>query len=449
MNRSDGVSFPTAVHMNQAGVPLTDAELYFVGMMMTDGTWSTHTGEISQSERHPEVIKRIEACLSECGFWYTKRRIVPLNSNFVERFPRWRYKIPMSPRPGKKGTGKFKSKAIDVPGVRGMDYLLPFLDKDLSPALMQMSKDQVLKFLRGLWDGDGLKLEGRDWTPHSWSIVSVRKTAIDRLQALCAINGFTASVGKPQKDSDRNLPLWTITVTPKDWRCCGGSGERPQIQEEPATKESVWCVQTAAGTIITRRRGKVTVMGNCQDGGRGIRLAEGKESCLLLDHAGTAEELGLFTDIHHDALDMRNPDEKGESFADMKAPKPNKCPKCNALIRRGLNLCPMCGSIIGHTRTPRAVDGELVAIGKKRLERSEEQAFYSGLLDFAQRRGFKEGWAANKFRERFGVWPNRLNKVPMTPRKAVREFIVESNRKWREQKAAKPQPATEDYRAEF
>jgi superfamily II DNA or RNA helicase len=172
-----------------------------------------------------------------------------------------------------------------------------------------------------------------------------------------------------------------------------------------------------------------------QDGGRGIRLAEGKESCLLLDHAGTAEELGLFTDIHHDELDMRNPDEKGEPFADRKAPKPNKCPKCNALIRRGLNLCPMCGSIIGHTRTPRAVDGDLVAIGKKkRLERSEEQAFYSGLLDFALRRGFKEGWAANKFRERFGAWPNGLNRVPMTPRKAVREFIAESGRKWREQK---------------
>jgi superfamily II DNA or RNA helicase len=169
-----------------------------------------------------------------------------------------------------------------------------------------------------------------------------------------------------------------------------------------------------------------------QDGGRGIRLAEGKESCLLLDHAGTAAELGLFTDIHHDE---RNPDEKGEPFADRKAPKPNKCPKCNALIRRGLNLCPMCGSIIGHTRTPRAVDGDLVAIGKKkRLERSEEQAFYSGLLDFAQRRGFKEGWAANKFRERFGAWPNGLNRVPMTPRKAVREFIAESGRKWREQK---------------
>ena len=54
----------------------------------------------------------------------------------------------------------------------------------------------------------------------------------------------------------------------------------------------------------------------------------------------------------------------------------------------------------------------------------------------------------NKFREKFGVWPNKLEKTPMTPRKAVKEFIAESGRKWREQKAkiAEPQP---EYRGGF
>lgn len=103
------------------------------------------------------------------------------------------------------------------------------------------------------------------------------------------------------------------------------------------------------------------------------------------------------------------------------------------------------------------VDGALVEFSSKapkkpRLERSEEQAFYSGLLDFAMRRGFKEGWAANKFREKFGVWPNKLEKVPMTPRKAVKEFIAESGRKWREQKKKVEvvrQPEVDEYSAEF
>jgi DNA repair protein RadD len=194
-----------------------------------------------------------------------------------------------------------------------------------------------------------------------------------------------------------------------------------------------------------------------QDGGRGIRLADGKDSCLLLDHAGTAEELGLFTDIHHDELDTTDPSQKAEPKNNT-TPKPKKCPKCNMLVSRSADVCPFCFTPLWKGKSPKEINADLVRIEAqkkkdlkaarpKRLERSEEQAFYSGLLDFAQMRGFKEGWAANKFREKFGVWPNRLDKVPMTPRKAVKEFIAESGKKWREQK--KSQPATEEYQGEF
>jgi hypothetical protein len=83
---------------------------------------------------------------------------------------------------------------------------------------------------------------------------------------------------------------------------------------------------------------------------------------------------------------------------------------------------------------------------KKREPKSEEQAFYSGLIDFAQRRGWSEGWAAHKFKERFGVWPRKLEKVPMTPRKAVMDFIAESAKKYRanekEKEAQCPTKAT-------
>ena len=186
-----------------------------------------------------------------------------------------------------------------------------------------------------------------------------------------------------------------------------------------------------------------------QDGGRGIRIADGKESCMLLDHAGTAEDLGLFTDIHHETLDTRNPEEKADS-ATGNAPKPHKCPNCNLLVSRSADVCPFCYTKLHKGKTPREVNAELVRIGaekKQRLERSEEQAFYSGLIDFGQRRGFKPGWAAWKFKERFGVFPRKLDKVPMTPRKAVMEFIAESGKRHREQQKA-PQPEAE-YRGEY
>jgi superfamily II DNA or RNA helicase len=187
-----------------------------------------------------------------------------------------------------------------------------------------------------------------------------------------------------------------------------------------------------------------------QDGGRGIRLADGKESCLLLDHAGTAEELGLFTDIHHSALGTHDPQKKGEP-ATGNAPKPNKCPHCNLLVSRSADVCPFCFTKLHKGKSPREINAELVKIGsekKQRLERSEEQAFYSGLIDFGQRRGFKPGWAANKFKERFGVWPRKLNAVPMTPRKAVKDFIAESAKRYRQEHKPEPQPV-EEYQAEF
>jgi hypothetical protein len=85
-------------------------------------------------------------------------------------------------------------------------------------------------------------------------------------------------------------------------------------------------------------------------------------------------------------------------------------------------------------------DGELVEYGSGKIAkeprkvRSEEQAFYSGLLQFSQERRFSDGWAKHKYHERFGSWPDGLENVPMTPRKVVKDFIKESMRKWYQQK---------------
>jgi DNA repair protein RadD len=163
-----------------------------------------------------------------------------------------------------------------------------------------------------------------------------------------------------------------------------------------------------------------------QDGGRGIRIADGKESLLLLDHAGTAEELGLFTDIHHDTLDMRDPNEKGQPFQDKKTLKPRKCPRCNALIRSGISMCPVCGAMIGKGKTPRQVQGELIAIGKKEKKEKHsmdvKQEWYSGFLGLAKERGKSEGYAANLYRDKFGVWPQSLSKMIGFASYKVRKF---------------------------
>ena len=186
-----------------------------------------------------------------------------------------------------------------------------------------------------------------------------------------------------------------------------------------------------------------------------------KVDALIIDHGGnlTREDgtaMPPAEDIYHDYLDESDPNDKQTKAydGDKKPETHRKCKNCGHLIPPRKKVCPMC---LFESAVPPAVahiSAEFSEFVKKeakpkkeRLHKSEEQAFYSGLLDFAQRRGFKEGWAANKFREKFGVWPNRLNKVPMTPRKAVKEFIAESAKKWREQQTR--QPETEEYRGEF
>jgi superfamily II DNA or RNA helicase len=210
--------------------------------------------------------------------------------------------------------------------------------------------------------------------------------------------------------------------------------------------------------------------------GRGMRPAAGKEYCWLNDHVGNANRYGWFADIFHDKLDDTPLHVKGSAYEKDEATpqevKRKQCAACLSFLPRGAFKCPSCGNqiVVDDTVT---LNGELVELRRAKAEKKakrelaakekaaraekkkqgEPQAFYSGLIDFAQHRNWKENWARYKFKEKYGQWPDGpggmgLNKVPMTPRKAVKEFIAESGRKWREQKKAATQPE-EEYKGEF
>lgn len=232
--------------------------------------------------------------------------------------------------------------------------------------------------------------------------------------------------------------------------------------------EDVRCIISAAP-----RKNQADIV---QELGRGLRPAEGKEYCWLNDHVGNANRYGWFADIFHETLDCTPPHVKGSAYEQTEeAPqevKRKQCSVCRSFLARGAFKCSTCGNVMVVDDTV-TIKGELVDLRqskaekkakkelaeKEKAERAEKkkqgepQAFYSGLIDFGQRRGFKPGWAKNKFHEHYGVWPDRLKDVPMTPRKAVKEFIAESGRKWREQQAAqasKPQTEhVEKYQGEF
>lgn len=155
--------------------------------------------------------------------------------------------------------------------------------------------------------------------------------------------------------------------------------------------------------------------------GRGLRVNPGTEDLIILDHAGNSLRLGLVTDIGHERLDDT---ERGPQKTRAKAEKlPKACVGCGVL-HTGLT-CPSCG----HVRKPVAgvetLDGELVEItGKpKGLTRAEKQAWWSGLLTIAARRGRSHGWAAHTYRDKTGVWPRGLNDWPGEPSPEVWSYV--------------------------
>jgi len=146
--------------------------------------------------------------------------------------------------------------------------------------------------------------------------------------------------------------------------------------------------------------------------GRGLRTADGKDHLLILDHAGNHLRLGLVTDIGQDYLDDGQDRQNANPHRrERTEPLPKLCEGCKVVIPRAAKECPSCGSPI-HARTQiEAIDGELVELGSRRTGTSapsiaDKITFFGELRGHAQIRGYNDGWASHKYRERFGVWPN-------------------------------------------
>jgi DNA repair protein RadD len=144
--------------------------------------------------------------------------------------------------------------------------------------------------------------------------------------------------------------------------------------------------------------------------GRGLRTAPGKDRLIILDHAGNHLRLGMVTDIGQDHLDAgKERQNANQRTRERGEPLPKLCEGCKAIVPRAARECPSCGSPIHAGTEVEAVDGELVELGARRSGKAsiEEKAeFFAELRGHATIKGYKEGWAANQYREKFGVWPN-------------------------------------------
>lgn len=190
-----------------------------------------------------------------------------------------------------------------------------------------------------------------------------------------------------------------------------------------------------------------------QSGGRGMRPFPGKTTLQYHDHSGNVYRHGRL-ELPRD-WELTKGKEQVEHLAEQRK-KTEKiqitCQKCGFMHNRP--ICPRCGvppELKGMAKDfipavlVEMTEWEYEKATKKKKEakleptEKEKQEFYSGMLYLAHERGYKEGWAANGFRDRYGHWPNGLRKEAVQPSYAVKQFDKHKRIQWAKSKRNKPE----------
>jgi DNA repair protein RadD len=123
---------------------------------------------------------------------------------------------------------------------------------------------------------------------------------------------------------------------------------------------------------------------------------------LLLDHAGNFDRLGCpFEDLH---WSLTSKPVRASSRPPMKV-----CKACFAYVEAGCVLCPYCGYEFTAEDNTRALPAETSAQLQQRQTEPDalKRDFFERQLTIARSKGFKPGFAAALYKERYGVWPSR------------------------------------------
>jgi hypothetical protein len=167
--------------------------------------------------------------------------------------------------------------------------------------------------------------------------------------------------------------------------------------------------------------------------------------------------LGLYTEIFHDHLDTHNPKDKSVAYeGEKKAPSSRRCAKCGAMMVSGKRTCTRCGTMVAPQASGINYEqGELVLYGHKGKKKEPpkptmdaKREWYAGLLSIEKSRGYKKGWAARNYRDKYGVWPANTmenNTAPAAyPSLEVRNWVTQKNAAYAKKLREKKNDTTND-----
>ena len=161
--------------------------------------------------------------------------------------------------------------------------------------------------------------------------------------------------------------------------------------------------------------------------GRVLRPAPGKVEAIILDHSGAVFQHGLPDDPIEWTLaeDRRAVNKAHASRGQKLGVGLAKCPECAALRLRG-QPCESCGwKPRERAEGVEIVDGDLQQVdrGGRHAVLIDRRAFHAGLAWIAREKGYASGWAAHKFKEKFGTWPTDRWVTPEPPTDEIRSWV--------------------------
>lgn len=356
---------PVAGVQTASSVNLTDDEIRLVGWYLTDGCLNKKTNQllVSQSESKPAHCAEIRRVLTECG--------IKFGESSIKRTGMQAQYAPNRVFYASKGAPRGRDKHL-----RGWAHLAAWFDKSIGPAFDLLDARQLAVLLGAMWLGDGANAQRTiTWVSRTGTITTGdNETMADRLQALCVTRGFRCNKAtqqaRPTEWNATPKPLFVLHIQARDMATVAGAGDSDgsinsksyrrsrfaEVSNVPG--ETVWCVENRLGTLVTRRNGKVAIVGNC---GRALRtiggnitasVAAGKADCAVLDFAGNIDRHGPLDFIRPakskarlvrcEECGSRVPSAAKKCWS-CDAPMTKLCPVCLVEIPKGTLDCPACG----------------------------------------------------------------------------------------------------------
>jgi hypothetical protein len=110
------------------------------------------------------------------------------------------------------------------------------------------------------------------------------------------------------------------------------------------------------------------------------------------------------------------------------------CQRCGSLWIAGSSSCYHCG----YEKPLRGISvqpGELEELNGVLFKTNDNQIFYSELIYYARMRGYKEGWAAHKYKEKYGAFPRGLKADAIPISLKTKNWIQSKNIAWAKSKS--------------